>query len=170
MAKQSLVCDTSLLLYLGRIENQNLLPSLFEKIYVTEQVVLELDAGRLIRDDTINPRLIDWATLVSVSRNEIDALPFNRLGIGEQSVIAYASIHTNCVAGLDDRQARVLAEQLGLKVVGMVGILLKAKRAGLISSVRPLLDAAQAQGFRMDKELYQEAVTLAGEENDELAQ
>lgn len=69
------------------------------------------------------------------------------------------------MAGLDDRQARVLAEQLGLKVVGMVGILLKAKRAGLISSVRPLLDAAQAQGFRMEKELYQEALRLAGEEN-----
>lgn len=92
MAKQSLVCDTSLLLYLGRIENQNLLPSLFEKVYVTEQVALELDAGRLLRGDTINPRLIDWATLVSVSRNEIDALPFNRLGIGEQSVIAQVSI------------------------------------------------------------------------------
>ena len=44
MRKQSLVCDTSLLLYLGRIENEDLLQVLFEKVYVTEQVVLELDA------------------------------------------------------------------------------------------------------------------------------
>jgi len=58
MREQSLVCDTSLLLYLGRMENENLLQVLFEKVYVTEQVALELDAGRLLRSDTINPRLI----------------------------------------------------------------------------------------------------------------
>lgn len=166
MGKKTLVCDTSLLLYLGRIENEDLLQVLFEKVYVTEQVVLELDAGRLLRSDTINPRLLDWITLVSISQEEIDALPPNRLGIGEQSVIAYASSHVNCVAGLDDRQARVLAEQLALKVVGVIGILLKAKRAGLLSSVRPFLEIVQAQGFRMAKELYEEAVRLAGEENE----
>ena len=70
------------------------------------------------------------------------------------------------MAGLDDRQARVLAEQLGLKVVGVIGILLKTKRAGLLSSVRPFLEIVQAQGFRMAKELYEEAVRLAGEENE----
>lgn len=166
MRKQSLVCDTSLLLYLGRMENEDLLQMLFEKVYVTKQVALELDAGRLLRSDTINPRLFDWITLISISQGEMDALPPNRLGIGEQSVIAYAKIHANCVTGLDDRQARILAEHLGLKVVGMIGILLKAKRAGLLSSVRPFLEAAQAHGFRMAKELYEEAVRLAGEENE----
>ena len=166
MHEQSLVCDTSLLLYLGRMENENLLHVLFEKVYVTEQVALELDAGRLLRSDTINPRLFDWITLISISQGKIDTLPPNWLGIGEQSVIAYAKIHANCVAGLDDRQARVLAEQLSLKVVGVIGILLKAKRAGLLSSVRPFLEIAQAHGFRMAKELYAEAVRLAGEENE----
>ena len=93
MHEQSLVCDTSLLLYLGRMENENLLHALFEKVYVTEQVALELDAGRLLRSDTINPRLFDWITLVSISQEKIDTLPPNRFGIGEQSVIAYAKIH-----------------------------------------------------------------------------
>ena len=166
MHKQSLVCDTSLLLYLGRMENENLLHALFKKVYVTEQVALELDVGRLLQSDTINPRLFDWITLVSISQGKINTLPPNRLGIGEQSVIAYAKMHANCVAGLDDRQARILAEHLGLKVVGVIGILLKAKRAGLLSSVRPFLEAAQAHGFRMAKELYEEAVRLAGEENE----
>ena len=64
------------------------------------------------------------------------------LGIDEQSVIAYAKIHANCVAGLDNRQARVLAEQLSLKVLGVIGILLKAKHAGLLSSIRSFLEVA----------------------------
>ena len=59
-----------------------------------------------------------------------------------------------------------MAEQLSLKVVGVIGILLKAKRAGLLSLIRPFLEVAQTHGFRMAKELYAEAVRLAGEENE----
>jgi len=43
-------------------------------------------------------------------------------------------------------------------------VLLKAKRAGLISSLGPVLESPRTQGFRMSKELYQEALLLAGEE------
>jgi predicted nucleic acid-binding protein len=46
--------------------------------------------GRLMRRDTINPRELDWAVIVSVAENEIEALLPNRLGIGERAVIAYA--------------------------------------------------------------------------------
>lgn len=101
--------------------------------------------------------------MVSVSQEEIDALPPNHLGIGEQSVIAYAKKQTNYIAGLDDRVARLFAGQLGLEVIGMIGVLLKAKRAGLLPSLRPLLEEAQSQGFRMGIELHQEALRLAGE-------
>jgi len=48
-------------------------------------------------------------------------------------------------------------------VVGTLGILLRARRAGLILSVRPLLDALIAEGFRIDADLYQEVLNLAGE-------
>ena len=93
--KTPLVSDTSLWLYLGRIAHLYLLSALFEPVFVPEQVALELDAGRLIRPDTVEPRSFDWATLVAVSLSEIDALPPNRLGIGEQSVIAYAVARGN---------------------------------------------------------------------------
>lgn len=164
MGEQSIVCDTSLLLYLGRVKKAYLLPLLYRQVCVPEKVVMELDAGRLLRGDTIDPRMLDWATAVSVSEDQIDALPRNQLGIGEQSVIAYARLHADHVAGLDDRLARLFAEQVGLEVVGLIGVLLKAKRAGLLSSLAPLLKAASAQGFHMSVELYREALRLAGEE------
>lgn len=163
MGEQSIVCDTSLLLYLGRIKKGDLLPFLYKSVCVPDKVVLELDAGRLLQGDTIDPRQIDKITVVSVSQKEIDDLPPNHLGIGEQSVIAYAKKQTNYIAGLDDRVARLFAGQLGLEVIGMIGVLLKAKRAGLLPSLRPLLEEAQSQGFRIDIELYQEALRLDGE-------
>ena len=164
-SKTPLVSDTSLLLYLERIAHLYLLPALFGPVFVPEQVALELDAGRLIRPDTVEPCSFDWATFVTVSLSEIDALPLNRLGIGEQSVIAHAVAHGNLTVGLDDRQARRLAQELGLPVVGTLGVLLRAKRAGAVSFVQPLLDAVQREGFRLHPALYAEVLALAGEDS-----
>jgi predicted nucleic acid-binding protein len=161
--KGPVVCDTTVLLYLGRIGQVDLLPALFTSAYVPESVMLELDMGRLLRRDTVNPRDFAWATPVSVSQDELDALPSNRLGVGEQAVIAYAYAHRSCVVGLDDLQARQLAETLGLTVVGTLGILLRAKQAGLIPAVRSLVDAVIAQGFHLDSGLYRDVLELAGE-------
>jgi len=163
MAEKSIVCDTSLLLYLGRIKKADILPVLYKEVSVPETVALELDAGRLLRGDTIDPGRLDWANVVSVSEKRILDLPRNQLGMGERSVIAYARTHADYVAGLDDRSARLFCEQLGINVVGMVGVLLKAKRKGLFPSLRPLLESAHAHGFHMSKELYQEALSLTGE-------
>jgi predicted nucleic acid-binding protein len=104
--KRPIVCDTTVLLYLGRIDQIDLLPTLFDPILVPELVVLELDMGRLLRRDTVDPRVLPWATLVSVSQVMIDSLPPNRLGPGEQAVIAHANAHQGTVAGLDDLRAR----------------------------------------------------------------
>jgi predicted nucleic acid-binding protein len=166
VSASSVVCDTTILLYLGRISWLDLLPALFSPIYVPEQVVAELDMGRLLRRDTTNPRQLDWASVVSVEQSVIDRLPPNRLGVGEQSVIAYAQAHGCKVVGLDELQARELAEQLGLKAVGILGIFLLAKRQSLIPAVRPLMDAVVDQGFRLGVGLYEEVLELAGEKID----
>ena len=163
MSKHPLVCDTTVLLYLARIDQIDLLPTLFTPIYVPEPVMLELDMGRLLRPDTLDPRECAWATLVSVPHDVIAGLPPNRLGTGERAVIAHAHAHQGCIAGLDDLQARRLAEGLGLAVVGTPGVLLRAKRTGLLSTVRPLIDALTAQGFHLDSALYQDILSLAGE-------
>ena len=117
MSEHSLSCDTSILLYLGRIGQLGLLPTLFEAVFVPAQVVLELDMGRLLRVETVDPRQLTWVTLGEVSQKELENLPPNRLGPGERSVIAYARRHGHCLGGLDDRLARLLAEDLGLKAI-----------------------------------------------------
>lgn len=164
MSKRPLVCDTTLLLYLHRLNHIQLLLDLFGIVYVPEPVSVELDMGRLMRRDTIDPREWDWMTMVPVAVRDMAALPPNRLGSGERAVIAYAQHISDCWVGLDDRQARALAGELGLDVVGIIGVLLRAKKADLISTVRPLLDGLQEEGFRMGEDLRHEALRLAGEE------
>jgi len=72
--KRPLVCDTTVLLYLERVGQADLLPLLFTPIYVPEPVMLELDMGRLLRPDTFNPREYAWIEPVAVSEGAVAAL------------------------------------------------------------------------------------------------
>jgi hypothetical protein len=161
--QRPLVCDTTLLLYLGRIGQVKLLFELYQPVYVPEEVAWELQIGRSLRSDTIDPQQYDWMIPAKVEPEMLARLPTNRLGSGERAVIAYAYANQGSVAGLDDRLARLFAESLNLKVVGLVGILIKAKRCGNIPSLAPLLADLQSQGFRMNQSLYEETLHLVGE-------
>jgi len=65
---------------------------------------------------------------------------------------------------LDDKKARRIARQIGLQVIGTVGVLLRAKREGVIAAIQPILAALQEAGFRMSDGLYAETLRLAGED------
>ena len=65
---------------------------------------------------------------------------------------------------LDEKEGRHAAERLGLKTVGVVGILLEAKKNGLVDSVRPHLDVLrEVAGFYLKESLYRHVLALAGE-------
>jgi predicted nucleic acid-binding protein len=55
---------------------------------------------------------------------------------------------------LDERDGRKLAKSLGLQVTGILGILLRAKQSGELSSLQPVIeDLTQKAGFRIAPEL-----------------
>lgn len=64
---------------------------------------------------------------------------------------------------LDDSTARRLAEQEGCRVVGLLGLLVAAKQRGLLSAVKPLLDAMRNSGFFVGDELYATILRQADE-------
>jgi predicted nucleic acid-binding protein len=67
----------------------------------------------------------------------------------------------------DERLARRVASRLGLSVVGVLGVLLEAKKKGCLTAVRPVLDDLLTQaGFRIGSDLYALALSTAGEEPD----
>ena len=65
---------------------------------------------------------------------------------------------------LDDAAARSEAKELDLTILGTIGLVLRAKRQGHISAVRPLLHALQGSGFWMSEALYRHVLRRAGEE------
>jgi predicted nucleic acid-binding protein len=81
---------------------------------------------------------------------------------GEAETIALA-LEKGMRIILDDRKARGVAARLGLSITGTVGLLIKAKQAGVIPALKPLLELLQHNNFHIGKELVEEALRLANE-------
>lgn len=75
------------------------------------------------------------------------------LGRGEEEVIALALELGAEYVVVDDLAARRSAQELGVRVIGTVGVLVAAKRRGAISSVLPLLGSLREEGFRLSDEV-----------------
>ena len=86
------------------------------------------------------------------------------LGPGETEVLALALELSDAVVILDDALARRLAEALSIRLTGTLGILLDAKRAGLIGMIGPWLDQLQALRFRLHPATRAAVLKLAGEQ------
>ncbi len=86
------------------------------------------------------------------------------LDVGEAEALALAVEMSAAVILLDEKDARQTAERLGLAPLGTGGLLIWARRAGLIASLRSELDALRQRGkFRVSDSLYLAALRAVGE-------
>ena len=105
-----------------------------------------------------------WITVGEVKDKGLVSLLRAELDEGEAEAIALGHERQTEVVMLDEKDARRAARRLGLVVLGTVGLLVWAKRAGLIGSLGEQLSALQAQGkFRLSRMVYQEALRAVGE-------
>ena len=85
------------------------------------------------------------------------------LGDGERAAIALAASRRSDLLLLDDALARRHARLLGVPVTGTLGVLLRAKTAGLLPAVAPVIDRLEQLGFRLASETRAGVMRLAGE-------
>lgn len=85
------------------------------------------------------------------------------LGAGESSVLAWALLHPGCDAILDDLAARRCAAVLRIPVRGTLGLVLVAKKRGLIAQARPVLERLREAGMYLSEAVLARALALVGE-------
>lgn len=106
--------------------------------------------------------MLDWFVMRRPSSSI--ALPLvTDLGSGEREVLALALETPDSVCVLDDSLARQVARTLRLPITGTLGILIDAKRLGIISAVGPFLDQLQSFGFRLAPHTRLAVLKLASE-------
>ena len=82
---------------------------------------------------------------------------------GEAAAIVLALEQKADFVLMDDYDGRAMAKEYNLKVIGTIGILLKAKLEGKTISLRHDLDVLRKNGFWLGEELYLKLITQANE-------
>lgn len=149
---KTIISDTSCFIVLSNIGELTLLKSLYGQIITTSEIANEF-----------GEEMPDWVTILEVNDKYRQQLLEMQIDKGESSAIALALETPDCTVILDDFKARKIAEQLGLKITGTIGVIIKAKLKGIIPTIKPILSKIRTTDFRLTPELELLALKEAGE-------
>jgi predicted nucleic acid-binding protein len=156
------ICNTSPLQYLHQIGQLSILPALVGSIIVPGAVLVELDAGIEKGLDLPQPENLRWIRIQApISATAVSLI--TDLGPGESQVLMLALEMPGSIALLDDALARRIAVAKGIPIKGTLGLLLDAKRAGHLTTLKPSLDRLHELGFRLAEQTRDAVLKLAGE-------
>ncbi len=86
-----------------------------------------------------------------------------RLGAGEAAVLAQAVCNPDSLAVLDDREGRRCADQVGVRRIGTLGVIVLAKQTGILALAGPVIDTVMAHGLFVSEPVLDMAFALTGE-------
>ena len=145
------VTNSTCLIGLERIERLDILPQVFDTVFAPPAVAKEVQAS------------LDWLRVKAVANPSVVTVLRTQMDQGEAEAIALALELSDVLLILDDKKARRVAQQMGMKVIGTVGMLLRVKRQGVIAEVKPILLKLTEANFRIAQGIIQEALRLSGE-------
>lgn len=175
--RRIVIADAGPLIALARIDKLDLLHQLFGQVTVTTQIARELldggpfpdtpaleialsqpwlktvDVGKLLPDDWLD-QCRDWMNLHQIDLGEASAMVLaqHSQAQGDSALLV-----------MDDFRGRSAAQHAGLAMIGTTGLLLLAKQAGLVTTVKPLMLALRQSGYFLSGRLIKVALRQAGE-------
>jgi len=154
------VVNASPLIALGRIGRLDLLTELTPRVVVPSAVKAEV----LRLDDAASRAFRAARSLQTPEAESTDAVvSMWGLGAGETEVITYAKTHPGFEAIVGDLAARRCAAAFGIATRGTLGVVLLAKKRGLLPSAAAVLGDLQAAGLYLSAALVKQALDLVGE-------
>ena len=147
-----IVSDTSCLILLLKIDEIGILKEMSNQVFVTSVIKDELKQDLPGWIQVLDPRDKHYQSIL-----EID------LDKGEASAIALMLELDDAILIIDDLKGRKLAEKLGFKFSGTLGLLLKAKQIGIIKRIKPVLDKIRLTNFRFSEKLFTDILNQAKE-------
>lgn len=143
-----IVCDSGPLISLARVQHLHLLWETFGTIHIPQGVHQEV-VGQSLGRPGMELQGQPWV-IVHPDPNAIP-LEISALGRGEATAIVLALQLQAELLLIDDRQARFVAQRLGVSCGGTLNLLQRAKQKGVIPKVRDILDALILADFRISK-------------------
>jgi uncharacterized protein len=159
------VSNTSPVSNLASIGRLELLKSQFSEVLIPSAVAQELAAHP---DPTtiaaIDSALRQWIRIVPPQDTPLYRMLRRQVDSGEAEAIALAADLKADIVIIDEQEGRVLARQAGLSITGTLGVLLRAKRSGLLQLIKPEIEALRSRTrFFLSASLEAEVLSTAGE-------
>ena len=154
-----LIADSSALVALSIVSKLDVLEKLFGEVYVP----------RTVYDEVSKENKAESQELANYCKNKVldirSHANFNiSLGQGEsEAIILYSEKNADFLL-CDDKKAKKFAQSFGVKVIGSLGILLKAKESGLISEIMPLIELLKESRIFIDDKTYALVLMMAGKD------
>ncbi len=156
------VVNASPLILLGKVEQLQLLEALPEQIAVPRAVIREVSAKPDGERSVQALTALESAIIVDDEVPQANILSWD-LGAGETQVISHAVANTSDRVVIDDLEARRCAKAMGLAVIGTLGIVGRAKVAGLIERAGPVIQRLREAGLYASDEIVQRLLREVGE-------
>lgn len=158
------VADAGPLIAFAHLELFSLFPSVLGTVLVPDAVLRECLHVPTRPDAVAIQSAIEagWLQVKDCHDPPYNDLPPS-LGDGERAAIGMAR-ELDCPVLINDKLARRVAGSVGLQVIGTGGVLIKAKRAGKITTVASLLDTLQTCGYHLAPDLITRILQLSGEQ------
>jgi uncharacterized protein len=165
MKNKLIVSNSSPLMNLAIIGQLSLLHDLFGRITIPNEVWQELvidGEGKPGTDEII--KATSWIEISAVDNIALFRLLKKDLDTGEAAAISLAIEKNADLILLDEMDARSVAEIYNLPKAGVLGVLMRAKKQGLIKEIKPFLNSLKNEAnFWIKQQLYDRILIEMGE-------
>ena len=157
------VSDTSAIINLAAVGQLHLLSQLYGTVLIPRAVRGEIVAGGPNAPGAAATSLA-WIQTVAINNQPLASALAGQLDTGEAEAITLAVELRADLLLVDERRGRAVAMNLGVKVIGLLGVLLEARHKGLLPRLKPVLDDLISKaGFWISNPLYLATLRAAGE-------
>jgi len=152
-----IIGDSSALIALSVVDKLELLEALYENLFVPQAVYNEVTQVGRPQSDKLKKFLQNRVKVVDLNLTKLG------LGLGElEAITLYKELDADVLL-IDDNRAKKYAVLNDVKVIGSLGILIKAKENGLIEKVKPLLEGIMKSEVYISEKLMLQVLRICDE-------
>ena len=159
-----IISDTTPIISLIKINRLDLLEKLFVEVLIPNAVFKELTTNNLFTNEAEIVKKSSFLKVSSVQNQKSLQLlqAVSGLDDGESEAIILADELKSNILLMDERKGRKVAQKLGIKITGTIGILIQAYNEGMISDVevKSYLNQLKNTNIRLSDSLIQQALSL----------
>lgn len=164
------IADTTPLISLMKIDQLILLEKLFGNVWIPEAVFHELTANALFEKEIQQIKDCKYIHEMHIGdKNAVGILQrATGLDMGESEAILLVKEQRGELLLMDEMKGRSVAQQMGIRIMGTIGILMVALEKGKISyeEIIQAIEILRDTGRHIKEDLYLELLKEAGKYRD----